>query len=149
MFDQPDNDIPAATSESAQDFCSLPFAKTCPLSWWAKRACPLCDTLILPASRASRYNTLHLCSKGCVPKGGIAPFGNPTGFARKWYPHLHSVWPHFSQIRKTKVGAIRPSIGRAAPFCFVLRPRRCRSKSDYNFPNRVVSRIMRKLVCSL
>lgn len=27
------------------------------------------DTPIFPASRTSRYNTLHLCSKGRVPKG--------------------------------------------------------------------------------
>lgn len=62
-------DIPAATPEIEQAFCSFLFAKTCPLSCRAKRACPSCDTLILPVSRSSRYNTLHLCSKGCVPKG--------------------------------------------------------------------------------
>jgi hypothetical protein len=71
-----------------------------------------------------------------VPKGGIAPFGNPTGFAQNGTHTRIRCGQHFSQIRKTKVGVIRPSIGRIAPFCFVLRPRRCRSKSDYNFSNR-------------
>ena len=53
-------------------FCSFPFSKTCPFSCRAKRVFPSGETLILPISHDSRYNTLQ--AKSCA-KG--APFGNP------------------------------------------------------------------------
>lgn len=58
-------------------FCSFPFAKPRPFSCRSKCVCPSCDTHIFPVSRADRYNTLHLCSKGCVPKGGLRPLWEP------------------------------------------------------------------------
>lgn len=45
------------------------ICKNCPLSCRAKRAFPSGETLILPGSRVSRYNTLHFAMQSCVPKG--------------------------------------------------------------------------------
>ena len=67
-------------------FCSYTFAKTCPFSCRAKWAFPSGETLTLPISRDSRYNSLYpsavtagithytLQAKSCA-KG--VPFGNP------------------------------------------------------------------------
>ena len=57
------NISPPPLTETEQDFCSLPFTKICPFSCRIKRVCLPCDTLFFPASRAVRYNTLHLASK--------------------------------------------------------------------------------------
>jgi len=61
----------------------------------------------IPAtSRASRYNTLHLCSKGRVPKGGIVPFGNPSGFAGKC-DHARIRCGHISGCQRTAGFSLR------------------------------------------
>lgn len=91
--------LPAAAYRNRTGFLLISIHKTCTFSCWIKRVCPPCDTLILPASRSGKYNTLHLCSKGCVPKGAAAPFGNPSGFLRNAHPHRYSVRLHFSKIR--------------------------------------------------
>lgn len=81
-------------------FC-LSFAKTCPFFCRAKRAFPSGETLILPASRDSRYNTLHFASKAVCQRG--VPFRNPC-FAGSWYsPHKSVVIPFPS---KTQAGGI-------------------------------------------
>lgn len=52
-------------------FLHIPICKNCPLSWRSKRAFPSGETLIFPASRASRYNTLHFASKVVRQRGTL------------------------------------------------------------------------------
>lgn len=73
--------IPADTPEIEQDFCSLPFTKTCPLSWREKQLCVPTMHIVFPVSRVSRYNTLHLASKVMCQRVGAPPFGNPGEIA--------------------------------------------------------------------
>lgn len=66
----------------------IPIRKTPPVSLSLKMCVSIMRHPCFPASRASRYNTLHLCSKGCVPKGGLRPLWKPLGFV--------GAWPHFA-----------------------------------------------------
>ena len=52
-------------------FLHIPICKNCPLSWRSKRAFPSGEMLIFPASRASRYNTLHFASKVVRQRGTL------------------------------------------------------------------------------
>lgn len=43
-----------------------------------KRRCPLWRQQHFHSNGAGGYNTLHFATQSRVPKGGFAPFGNPT-----------------------------------------------------------------------
>ena len=93
--------IPAATPETGSGFCSSSSAKTCPFSCRAKRAFPSGETLILPASRDSRYNTLHFASKAMCQRE--APLETPVLSGSRYSPHKSTTAPHPS---KTQAGGI-------------------------------------------
>ena len=82
-------------------FCSSPFAKTCPFSCRAKRAFPSGETLILPVSRDSRYNTLHFANKAVCQRE--APLGTPVLSGSRYSLHKSAAIPHPS---KTQAGGI-------------------------------------------
>ena len=82
-------------------FCSSPFAKTCPFSCRAKRAFPSGETLILPVSRDSRYNTLHFASKAVCQRE--APLETPVLSGSQYSPHKSAAAPLPS---KTQAGGI-------------------------------------------
>ena len=65
-------------SRNRPGFCSSPSAKNCPFSCRVKRALPSGETLILPVSRDSRYNTLHFASKVVCQRGLRPPLETPT-----------------------------------------------------------------------
>ena len=82
-------------------FCSSPFAKTCPFSCRAKRAFPSGETLILPVSRDSRYNTLHFANKAVCQRE--APLETPVLSGSQYSPHKSAAAPLPS---KTQAGGI-------------------------------------------
>ena len=94
------NYIPAATPETAQVF-AIPIQKTCPFSCRAKRAFPSGRTLISPASRDSRYNTLHFASKAVCQRE--APLETPVLSGSRYIPHKSAAAPLPS---KTQAGGI-------------------------------------------
>ena len=92
---------PRCHSRNRPVFCSFPFAKTCPFSCRAKRVFPSGKTLILPASRDSRYNTLHFASKAVCQRE--APLGTPVLSESRYSLHKSAAIPHPS---KTQAGGI-------------------------------------------
>jgi len=92
---------PRCHSRNRPVFCSSPFAKTCPFSCRAKRVFPSGKTLILPASRDSRYNTLHFASKAVCQRE--APLGTPVLSESRYSLHKSAAIPHPS---KTQAGGI-------------------------------------------
>ena len=93
--------IPATTPETGSGFCSSPSAKACPFSCRAKRVFPSGETLILPVSRDSRYNTLHFASKAVCQRE--APLGTPVLSGSRYSLHKSAAIPHPS---KTQAGGI-------------------------------------------
>ena len=93
--------IPAATPETGSGFCSSPPAKTCPFSCRAKRAFPSGETIILPVSRDSRYNTLHFANKAVCQRE--APLETPVLSGSQYSPHKSAAAPLPS---KTQAGGI-------------------------------------------
>ena len=81
---------PCYHSRNRPVFCSFPSAKTCPFSCRVKRAFPSGETLILPASRASRYNTLHFASKVVCQRDTL------------WKPYFAGVCSHTSSRMQNK-----------------------------------------------
>ena len=130
--------IPADAFEIEQGFCSpSPLIKTCPLAVhkfrWRNQRFRASLILSLKMSVSGKATPsffslaapsgIHLCSKGCVPKGSASPFGNPAGFVGNGYPHRRSAWPHFLQIRKTKRRELSIHDSRAVLFCSPSAPR--------------------------
>ena len=97
----------------ASGFCSSPSAKTCPFSCRAKRVFPSGETLILPASRDSRYNTLHFASKAVCQRG--VPFGNPCFAGKPVRPAKSRLHP-FPQNASRRHGPAVPVLIYAACF---------------------------------
>ena len=93
---------PCCHSRNRPSFCSSPSAKTCPFSCRAKRAFPSGETLILPASRDSRYNTLHFASKAVCQRG--IPFGNPCFGGKPVRPAKSRLHPLPSKTQSGGIG---------------------------------------------
>lgn len=106
--------IPTATPETGSGFCSSPSAKACPFSCRAKRVFPSGETLILPVSRDSRYNTLHFASKAVCQRE--APLGTPVLSGSRYSLHKSAAIPHPS---KTQAGGIGQSVP-GADLCRLL-----------------------------
>ena len=95
-------------------FLLIPIRKNLPVSCRAKRTFPSGETLILPASRDSRYNTLHFASKAVCQRG--VPFGNPLFCREVGATHKIAAAPHPS---KTQAGGMgQPVLG--ADLCRLL-----------------------------
>lgn len=106
--------IPTATPETGSGFCSSPSAKACPFSCRAKRVFPSGETLILPVSRDSRYNTLHFASKAVCQRE--ASLGTPVLSGSRYNLHKSAAIPHPS---KTQAGGIGQSVP-GADLCRLL-----------------------------
>lgn len=107
--------IPTATPETGSGFCSSPSAKACPFSCRAKRVFPSGETLILPVSRDSRYNTLQFASKAVCQRE--APLETPilSGSRGTAYTKVR-LYPHPS---KTQAGGIGQPVP-GADLCHLL-----------------------------
>ena len=77
------------------------------------------NTPVFPASRTSRYNTLHLCSKGRVPKG--YPLETLVLSERSHTSQFCLCAPSSNTTKRERITA-RQSGSNALPFCCPVCP---------------------------